>query len=179
MLFTTWLAQTLNLAPSFVSSYIAAVCSWHIDLGAPDPTYGAARLLRGICCSCSSPALTCLPVTSRLMGVLQLVLSSPVFDHVMFWAACCTTFFSFICVSKFTCPSVYVPSRHLSVSDIQWDAGGHYHLFLKSSKMDPFYQGCTILTGPSGHPICPVAVLSRYLGRQLRRMEFIISWLAE
>jgi hypothetical protein len=37
--------------------------------------------------------------------------------------------------------------------------------FLKSSKTDPFKvdQGCTILIGPSGHQICPVAALSRYL----------------
>jgi hypothetical protein len=30
----TWLAQTWNLAPLSVLSYITAVCSWHIDLGA-------------------------------------------------------------------------------------------------------------------------------------------------
>ncbi len=155
-----------ELAPSSVSSYIAAVRSWHIDLGAPDPTRGAtrlARLLRGIRRSRSSPALTRLPVTNRLMDVLQSVLSAPVFDHVMFWAACCTAFFGFLRVSEFTCPGVYVPSRHLSLSDIQWDAGGHYRLFLKSSKTDQFHQGCTILIGPSGHQICPVAALSRYL----------------
>ncbi|CAB4028379.1 Hypothetical predicted protein, partial [Paramuricea clavata] len=65
MLFATWLAQTRNLAPSSVSSYIAAVRSWHIDLGAPDPTRGAtrlARLLRGIRRSRSWPALTRFPV---------------------------------------------------------------------------------------------------------------------
>ena len=97
------------------------------------------------------------------MGVLQSVLSAPVFDHVMFWAACCTAFFGFLRVTEFTCPGVYVPSCHLSLSDIQWDAGGHYRLFLKSSKTDQFHQGCTILIGPSGHQICPVAALSRYL----------------
>ena len=136
--------------PSSVSSYIAVVRSWHIDLGAPDPTRGAtrlARLLRGIRRSRSSPALTRLPVTNRLMGVLQSALSAPGLDHVMFWAACCTAFFGFLRVSEFTCPGVYVPSRHLSLSDIQWDAGGHYRLFLKSSKTDPFHQGCTILIG--------------------------------
>jgi hypothetical protein len=166
MLFATWLAQTRNLAPSSVSSYIAAVRSWHIDLGAPDPTRGAtrlARLLRGIRRSRSSPALSRLPVTNRLMGVLQSALSAPGFDHVMFWAACCTAFFGFLRVSEFTCPGVYVPSCHLSLSDIQWDAAGHYRLLLKSSKTDPFHQGCTILIGPSGHQICPVAALSRYL----------------
>ncbi|CAB3988529.1 Retrovirus-related Pol poly from transposon 412 [Paramuricea clavata] len=166
MLFATWLAQTRNLALSSVSSYIAAVRSWHIDLGAPDPTRGAtrlARLLRGIRRCRSSPALSRLPVINRLMGVLQSALSAPGFDHVMFWAACSTAFFGFLRVSEFTCAGVYVPSCHLSLSDIQWDAAGHYRLFLKSSKTDPFHKGCTVLIGPSGHQICPVAALSRYL----------------
>ena len=35
MLFATWLAQSRRLAPPSVSAYIAAVRSWHIDLGSP------------------------------------------------------------------------------------------------------------------------------------------------
>jgi hypothetical protein len=166
MLFATWLAQSRNLAPSSVSSYVAAVRSWHIDLGAPDPTRGAnrlARLLRGIRRSRSSSAVTRLPVTNRLMNVLHSALSAPSFDHVMFWAACCTAFFGFLRVSEFTCSGCYVPSRHLSLDDIKWDAGGHFRLFLKSSKTDQFHRSCTILLGPSGRQICPVAALSRYL----------------
>ena len=72
MLFATWLAQSRRLAPPSVSAYIAAVRSWHIDLGSPDPTRGAsrlARLLRGIGRSRSSPTLIRLPTTNRLMGV--------------------------------------------------------------------------------------------------------------
>ena len=44
MLFATWFAQTGNLAPSSVSSYIAAVRSWHIDHGAPDPTSASGHV---------------------------------------------------------------------------------------------------------------------------------------
>ena len=166
MLFATWLAHSRNLAPSSVSAYIAAVRSWHIDLGAPDPTRGAtrlARLLRGIRRSRSSPALTRLPVTNRLMTVLHSALSALTFDHVMFWAACCTAFFGFLRVSEFTCSGLYVPSRHLSLADITWDVAGHFRLCVKSSKTDQFHRGCTILLGPSGRQICPVTALYRYL----------------
>ena len=166
MLFATWLAQTRKLAPSSVSSYFAAIRSWHVDLGAPDPTSGAtrlARLLRGIRRSRTSPAFIRLPITNRLMLVLQSALAVPLFDHIMFWAACCTAFFGFLRVSEFTCSGVFVPGRHLGFDDIDWDAAGHYRLFLHTSKTDPFHHGCTILLGPSGHQVCPVAAMSRYL----------------
>ena len=156
MLFATWLAQSRRLAPPSVSSCIAAVRSWHIDLGSPDPTRGAsrlARLLRGIR----------LPITNRLMGVLFSALSAPSFDHVMFWAACCTAFFGFLRVSEFTCTGVFVPSRHLAITDIHLGGAGHYRLFVKASKTDQLHRGCTVLLGPSGQDICPVAALSRYL----------------
>ena len=166
MLFATWLDHTRKLAPSSVSSYIAAVRSWHIDLGAPDPTSGATRLarfLRGIRRSRTSPAVVRLPITNRLMLVRQSALAVPLFDYIMFWAACCTAFFGFLRVSEFTCSSVFVPGRHLGFDDIEWDAAGHYRLFLHTSKTDPFHHGCTILLGPSGHQVCPVAAMSRYL----------------
>jgi hypothetical protein len=63
MLFATWPLYTKGLAPSSISTYIAAVRSFHIDMGAPDPTLGAtrlARLLRGVCRTRSSPRLGCL-----------------------------------------------------------------------------------------------------------------------
>ena len=146
-------------------------CWWYLrlgltDLGAPDPTSGAtrlARLLRGIRRSCTSPAFIGLPITDRLMLVFQSALAVPRFDHVMVWAACCTAFFEFLRVSEFTCSDVFFPFRHLALDDIEWDAEGHYHLFLHTSKTDPFHHGCTILIGPSGHQICPVAAMSRYL----------------
>ena len=166
MLFATWLAQTRKLAPSSVSSYIAAIRSSHIDLSVPDPTSGAtrlARLLRGIRRSRTSPAFIRLPITNRLMLVLQSALAVPLFDHIMFWAACCTAFFGFLRVSEFTCSGVFVPGRHLGFDDIDWGAAGHYRLFLHTSKTDPFHHGGTILLGPSGHQVCPVAAMSRYL----------------
>ena len=62
------------------------------------------------------------------------------------WAACCTAFFGFLCVSEFTVPSPhkYDPSTHLSLSDVSLD-NRHtpevMHLHIKQSKTDPFGQG--------------------------------------
>ena len=89
------------------------------------------------------------------MLVLQTALAVSLFDHIMFWAACCTAFFGFLRVSEFTCSGVFVPGRHLGFDDIEWDAAGQYRLFLHTSKTDPFR--------PSGHQVCPVAAMSRYL----------------
>ena len=163
MLFATWLFRTRKLAPSSISTYLAAVRSLHIDLGFPDPMRGAdrlTRLLRGIRRSHSSPGALRLPITNRLLQILRCSLSSPSFDHTMFWAACCTAFFGFLRVSEFTCSGSFVVSRHLSCSDLVFDPAGYYRLFLKT---DPFHHGCVIFLGPSGQSICPVAALTRYL----------------
>jgi hypothetical protein len=135
------LLYTKGLAPSSISTYIAAVRSFHIDMGAPDPTLGAtrlARLLRGVCRTRSSPRLPRLPISNKLMHILYSALSSPSFDHVMFWAACCTALFGFLRVSEFTCPGTFMPSHHLSLLDLQYDFAGHFRLHLKSSKTDRF-----------------------------------------
>ena len=44
MLFATWLFCSRKLAPSYISTYLAAMRSLHIDLGFPDPMWGADRL---------------------------------------------------------------------------------------------------------------------------------------
>ena len=154
--------------PPPITTYIAAVRSFHIDLGIPDPTAGAtrpARLLRGIRLSRSSPRLPRLPISNSIMHLLCNALSSPTFDNIMFWAACCTAFFGFMRVSEFTCAGPFVPSHHLSLQDFPYDLAGHFRLHVKSSKTDPFRVGCTIVLGPSGGRICPVHALgtSRYL----------------
>jgi hypothetical protein len=166
MLFATWLYYNNGLAPSSITTYIAAVRSLHIDLGAVDPTRGAsrlARLLRGIRRARASPRPLRLPITNNVMHLLCTALSSPSFDHVMFWAACCTAFFGFLRVSELTCPGPFIPSRHLALEDLQFVSTGHFRLRLKSSKTDPFGEGCTVLLGPSGGTVCPVKALLRYL----------------
>lgn len=167
MLFVTWLSRYRHLAPASIATYIAAVRSWHIDAGLPDPTAEAKRLhrlMRGVRHR-SHPSSTTqrLPITNHLLQVIARALAVPSFDHAMFWAASCTAFFGFLRVSEFTCPGTFDPSRHLGFCDVQLDPSGGYRLLLKQSKTDPFGRGCTVYLGPSGRPICPVAALSRYL----------------
>jgi hypothetical protein len=163
MLFATWLFNTNGLAQSSITTYIAAVRSLHIDLGDLDPTQGAsrlARLLRGIRRARASPRPLRLSITNNVMNLLRTALSSPSFDHATFWAACCTAFFGFPRVSELTCPGPFIPSRYLA---LEFVATGHFGLRLKSSKTDPFGEGCTVLLGPSGGTVCPVKALLRYL----------------
>jgi hypothetical protein len=163
MLFATWLFNTNGLAQSSITTYIAAVRSLHIDLGDLDQTQGAsrlARLLRGIRRARASPRPLRLSITNNVMNLLRTALSSPSFDHATFWAACCTAFFGFPRVSELTCPGPFIPSRYLA---LEFVATGHFGLRLKSSKTDPFGEGCTVLLGPSGGTVCPVKALLRYL----------------
>lgn len=56
-----------------------------------------------------------------------------------------------------------MPSRHLALEDHDFDLTVHFRLHLKSSEMDSFYEGYTIVLGSSGGPIYPVQALLRYL----------------
>ena len=85
----------------------------------------------------SSPTSLQLPITNRLLGVLLHGLSSPSFNHVMFWATCCTAFFGFLDMSEFMCFGNFKASRHLAHADIHFNLSVHYCLCLKSSKTDP------------------------------------------
>ena len=41
--------------------------------------------------------------------------------------------------------------------------GTHIHIHIKTSKTDPFRQGCTIKLAPTHHNICPVSALKGFL----------------
>ena len=89
MLFVTWLCLYQTLAPSPIATYVAAVCSLYIDVGATDPTRGAdrlARLMRGVRLNRANSSPPRLPITNTLMGLIQLALAPPSFNNIMFWA---------------------------------------------------------------------------------------------
>ena len=166
MLFATWLSRSRNLAPSTVTTYVASVRSLHIDLGLPDPTRDAprlARLLRGVRRSATSPTSRRLPVTNAILSIIQSRLAPTSFNHIMFWAACCTAFFGFFRISEITSSGPVGSSRGLTREDVQWDPAGHFRINLRTSKTDPFSMGCMVLVGSSGRPICAVAALQQYL----------------
>ena len=56
-----------------------------------------------------------------LLKVIQPSLDLYSWDHVMLWAACCLSFFGFLCTGEFTTNSLFDPSIHLAVSDVQAD----------------------------------------------------------
>ena len=84
----------------------------------------------------------------------------------MLWAACCPGFFGFLRAGEFTTNSLFDPSIHLAVSDIQADAlvdPTCFRVHIKSSKTDPFRVGCVIYVGRGNSSICPVAALGNFL----------------
>ena len=68
----------------------------------------------------------------------------------MLWAACCLGFFGFLWAGEFTVNCAFDPSIHLTVQDLQVDAEvnpSSLRVRVKSSKTDPFHQGCFIYLG--------------------------------
>ena len=70
----------------------------------------------------------------------------------MLWSAFILAFFAFLCSSEFTSPSTshFNALSHLSTRDISFNSDGSLSLHLKSSKTDPYRQGCSLLIAPSG-----------------------------
>ena len=77
-------------------------------------------------------------------------------DKLMLWSAFTLAFYGFLRSSEFTAPSAtqFNPLVHLSNSDVSFNSGGCLTLHLKSSKTDPYRQGCTLLIAPSHRSVC-------------------------
>ena len=86
-------------------------------------------------------------------------------DKLMLWSAFTLAFYGFLRSSEFTAPSAtqFNPLVHLSNSDVSFNSGGCLTLHLKSSKTDPYRQGCTLLIAPSHRSVCAVRALKKYL----------------
>ena len=69
------------------------------------------------------------------------------------------------CSSKFTSPSAtqFNPLVHLCFTEVSFTSEGCLTLHLKSSKTDPYRQGCSLLIAPSPHSVCAVRALRKYL----------------
>ena len=169
MMFVSWLAQLL--APALVAVYLASMRSLHLEYGFDDPTVATPRrrrVLKGIRRSSSHVRSRRLPITKVILRSLHAQLSvvpSDV-DATMCWATCCLAFFGFSRVSEFTTQGPFILSRHLSLADVAVSPGSPpaaIRLRLKFSKTDPFGTGCFVYLGRSGHDICPVSALLRYL----------------
>ena len=85
-------------------------------------------------------------------------------DQAMLWAAFLTAFFGFLCSSELVSPTIktFDHTHTLLITDVYF-AGRHIHIHIKTSKTDPFSQGCTIKLAPTQHNICPVLALKEFL----------------
>jgi len=88
---------------------------------------------------------------------------------------CCTAFFGFLWVSKFTIPAggSYDPSCHLSLQGVVVDNRANPHLlqiFLKWSKTDPFKQGVKVYMGATDSTVCPIQAVLSYLKQRSTKL---------
>ena len=168
MRFCSHLADRLH--HSSIKVYLSAIRSLHIDQGFPDPLVNCLqlqRLLRGIKRHQGSSLPQRQPVTADLMRIIQRSLDAHNSEHIMLWAACCLGFFGFLRAGEFTVNCAFDPSIHLTVQDLQ-DAKANpssLRVCIKSSKTDPFRQGCFIYLGRGQASLCPISAILTYLHR--------------
>ena len=168
--FCSHLADRLH--HSSIKVYLSAIRSLHIDQGFPDPLVNCLqlqRLLRGIKRHQGSSLPQRQPVTADLMRIIQHSLDAHNSEHIMLWAACCLGFFGFLRAGEFTVNCAFDPSIHLTVQDLQVDAEvnpSSLRVCIKSSKTDPFRQGCFIYLGRGQAPVCPISAILAYLHRR-------------
>ena len=85
----------------------------------------------------------------------------------MLWAAVTTAFFGFLRSSEYVSPQThkYDPESTLCFEDITY-RHPNFHIRIKTSKTDPFREGCTICISPSRAQICPVRNLLTYINQR-------------
>ena len=75
---------------------------------------------------------------------------------------CIVAFFAFLRCGEFTCKTVFEYEHNLCIGDINFH-DEYAILKLKQSKSDPFRKGVDIKLFCTGHHICPVCVLKKYI----------------
>ena len=85
------------------------------------------------------------------------------YDRQMLWTACTTAFFGFLRSSEYLSTSTkeHDPSTTLLYSDITL-LKSKALLNIKTSKTDPFRQGCVLRLCSTNHTICPVNSLKDF-----------------
>ena len=136
----------------------------HVENSLPDPFQDAPLLhllLRGIKRSMGlSSRCRRLPITMALLRQLkdELRRAPDILpqDKLMLWSAFTIAFYGFLRSSEFTAPSTtqFNPLVHLCLTDVSFTTEGSLQLNLKSSKTDPYRQGCSRLIAPSISTFC-------------------------
>ena len=168
--FAAYLADQVSFKT--IKLYLAGIRFAHTENSLPDPFQEAPLLhllLRGIKRTVGLSSRQRLPITMSLLRQIkeELARASDLLpsDKLMLWSAFTLAFYGFLRSSEFTAPSVtqFNPLVHLSNSDVSFNSGGCLTLHLKSSKTDPYCQGCTLLIAPSHRSVCAVRALKKYL----------------
>ena len=84
-----------RLAASSIRNYLSAVRNLHIIYGLPDPLQDLPRVplvLKGLKRVQGDNRRVKTPITSLVLFSMKLQLNIQLYDHVMFWAACCLAF---------------------------------------------------------------------------------------
>ena len=164
--FAAYLADQVSFKT--IKLYLAGIRFAHTENSLPDPFQEAPLLhllLRGIKRTVGLSSRQRLPITMSLLRQIkeELARASDLLpsDKLMLWSAFTLAFYGFLRSSEFTAPSAtqFNPLVHLSNSDVSFNSGGCLTLHLKSSKTDPYRQGCTLLIAPSHRSVCAVRAL--------------------
>ena len=163
---------TRSVSSKTIKLYMAGTRFTHIENSLPDPFQDAPLLhllLRGIKHSVGQSSRHHLPVTMALLRQVKAELAGAAdilpSDKLLLWSAFTLAFYGFLHSSEFTSPSTtqFNPSVHLCCNDVSVTSDGCISLHLKSSKTDPYHQGCILLIAPSHCSVCAVRALRKYL----------------
>ena len=157
--FAAYLADQVSFKT--IKLYLAVICFAHTENSLPDPFQEAPPPLAW-CQAHRGPrfASAALTITMTLLRQIKEELArAPDFlpsDKLMLWWAFTLAFYGFLRSSEFTSPSTTQFNRlvHLCFIDVSFTSEGCLTLHLKSSKTDPYRQGCSLLIAPSLRSVC-------------------------
>lgn len=183
--FVCYCAEIKHLSYQTIKSYLAGVKYSCLRDGFPDPLtlkngqpmMQLGLVLRGIKKEQGSHCSTRLPITTDILTKLHTVLDGRIFGHyedLLMKAVCSIAFFGFLRCGEFTTTGRFQEQIHLCLGDITLNhrketqsTFSELILHIKSSKTDPFRQGCDIAYFAVDCCICPVQNMVQYLNQRL------------
>ena len=159
--FAAYLADQVSFKT--IELYLAGIRFAHGENSLPEPFQEAPLLrllLRGIKNTMGLSLRQRLPITMTLLRQINKELARALdflpSDKLMLWLAFTLAFYGFLRSSEFTSPlaTQFNLQVHLCFTDVSFSSEGCLTLHLKSSKTDPYRQGCSLLTAPSCCCLC-------------------------
>lgn len=163
-----------RLAYQSIKTYLAGIQYHSVRLGTPTNIANMSQLyylLRGVRRtqgrSHSRPPRS--PVTTaNLQQLLLFIQTQDISSHDkrLLWAAITVAFFGLLRVSEYTSghTTTYNRTNTLLRTDINFSPNfTHVAIVLRSSKTDPFRNGCCIRVGATANTLCPVSALWNFV----------------